>query len=358
MPAPTAPFVYDALPGRVRFGEGALDGLTDEIAHLGLARVLVLSTAGKAALAKRVASLIGDSCVGTFSGAVMHTPVEVTETAVAEAERLRVDGLVAVGGGSTIGLGKAIALRTDLPQIAIPTTYAGSEMTPVIGQTRDGAKATETTMKVLPEVVIYDARLTLDLPVGISGTSGINAIAHAVEALYARNRNPLIDLIAVEGTRSLAEALPLIAADPGNLEARTEAQYGAWLCGICLANAGMALHHKLCHTLGGSYGLPHAETHTVILPHALAYNAPAAEGAVEALRGALNTVDPALALQELARKMGAPLSLRELGFAKSDIDGASDRVLAKPYWNPRPVEREPLRRTLLRAWEGHAPASD
>lgn len=351
-------FVYEARPGRVRFGAGSLTGVPEEVAALGLSRVLVLSTPRQVALADRVTALIGDACAGTFAGAAMHTPVDVTETAMEQVSRLQIDGVVAIGGGSTIGLAKAIALRTDLPQIAIPTTYAGSEMTPVIGETRDGAKVTQATPRVLPEVVIYDAELTLDLPVGISGTSGLNAIAHAVEALYARDRNPIVELLAVQGIQALAEALPLIVDNPRDVGVRKKAQYGAWLCGMCLAGAGMALHHKLCHTLGGSYGLPHAETHTAVLPHALAYNAPAVPEAMAALRGAFNADDPALAIQALARTMGAPLALRELGLAETDLDGAVDRALANPYWNPRPLEREALRAALYRAWAGEAPQSD
>ena len=177
--------------------------------------------------------------------------------------RERVDGLVAVGGGSTIGLAKAIALRTGLPQVAIPTTYAGSEMTDILGETEGGAKTTRRSEAVRPEAVIYDVELTRSLPPGLSATSGLNAIAHAAEALYARDGNPVIALMAEEGVRALAAALPAIVADPGDMAARGDALYGAWLCGLCLGAASMALHHKLAHVLGGSFDLPHAETHAV-----------------------------------------------------------------------------------------------
>ena len=349
------PFVYESRPGRVVFGAGALRSVADEVSRLGLSRVVVVSGGELKPLAEQVAALIGPACVGVHAAAVMHTPVDVTETALAVVERLKADGLVAIGGGSSIGLAKAIALRTDLPQIAIPTTYAGSEMTPVIGETRDGAKVTQTDLRVLPEVVIYDADLTLALPVGISVTSGVNAMAHAVEALYAKDRNPVMDLMAAEGIRALFGALPAIARRADDPAARAGAQYGAWMCGMCLAGAGMALHHKLCHTLGGSYGLPHAETHTVVLPHALAYNAPAVPEAMRALREATGSDDPAQAIQDLARAAGAPLSLREIGMEERDIDGAVERALANPYWNPRPLEAEPLRQTLRRAFNGEAP---
>ncbi len=262
-----------------------------------------------------------------------------------------------IGGGSTIGLAKAIALRTDLPQIAIPTTYAGSEMTPILGETRDGLKVTTNTPKVLPEVVIYDVNLTLGLPAGISGVSGINAIAHAVEALYAQNRNPVISLQAAEGIRALASSLPRIARTPQDLAARSDAQYGAWLCGTCLGAVGMALHHKLCHTLGGTFNLPHAETHAIVLPHALAYNAPAVPDAMARLRKTLDTADPAVALYELADAVGAPRGLRDIGMPEAGIAQAAELAIANPYWNPRPIERDQIYGLLSRAWAGEPPCA-
>ena len=219
---------------------------------------------------------------------------------------------MAIGGGSTTGLGKAIALRTDLPQIVLPTSYAGSEMTPVVGQTSGGIKTTQSSPKILPEIVIYDVDLTMTMPPKLSATSGINAIAHAVEALYARDRNPVISLMAQEGIRTLAQALPKICAQPDDRAARTDALYGAWLSGICLGAVGMALHHKLCHTLGGSFNLPHAETHTVILPHALAYNAPAAPDAMARIATALGVRDAgARPARSGAKACGAGIAARD-----------------------------------------------
>src|SRR6266702_4224475 len=264
-------FVYKSHPGKVIFGAGTLTtALPGEVERLGCERLLILSTPGHEALAQAIAERLGVGTRNVFAGARMHTPVAVTEQALAVAAQLHADGLLAVGGGSTIGLGKAIALRTDLPQIVVPTTYAGSEMTPILGQTEDGIKTTLNSPQVLPEVVIYDADLTMTLPAALSTASGMNAIAHAVEALYARDRNPLVSLMALEGIAALVGALPRIVVDPGDRRARANALYGAWLCGICLGAVGMALHHKLCHTLGGTFDLPHAETHTIVLPHALA----------------------------------------------------------------------------------------
>jgi maleylacetate reductase len=348
-------FIYNSHPGRVIFGAGTLaTALSGELERLGCKCVLILSTPGHEARTRAIAAQLGVGMRNIFAGARMHTPVAITEQAVALATELRADGLLAVGGGSTIGLGKAIAFRTDLPQIVVPTTYAGSEMTSILGQTEQGAKKTLTSPKVLPEVVIYDVDLTMTLPARVCVTSGMNGIAHAVEALYSRDHNPLISSMAQEGIRALVGALPRIAANPSDREARSDALYGAWLCGICLGSVGMALHHKLCHTLGGSFDLPHAETHTVVLPHALAYNAAAIPEAMVQLRAVLGT-DPAGALHELAGRLGAPRSLQELGMQESSIDDAARRALANPYWNPRPLEFEAIRSLIARAWAGQAP---
>ncbi|SEF14989.1 maleylacetate reductase [Rhizobiales bacterium GAS191] len=348
-------FVYEALPARVVFGHGTFRQLPDEVARLGLERALVLATPQQAQEAERIAATLGGRSVGTYAGAVMHTPVEVTAQAMDVVAARRADGVVAVGGGSTTGLAKAIALRSNLPQIVVPTTYAGSEMTPIIGETSHGRKTTQRSLKVLPEVVIYDVDLTLTLPPGLSGTSGINAIAHAVEALYAKDANPIISLMAEEGTRALACALPKIASDPLDRAARSDALYGAFLCGACLGAVGMALHHKLCHTLGGTFDLPHAETHSIVLPHALAYNAIAAPRAVARIERALGGAGAPLRLYELARKVGAPRGLRDIGMPEEGISEAADLTMANPYWNPAQLEREAIERLIRRAWEGLPP---
>jgi alcohol dehydrogenase class IV len=286
----------------------------------------------------------------------MHTPAEVTDLALAEVRKIEADGLVAIGGGSAIGLAKALALRTDLPQIVVPTTYAGSEATPILGETKEGLKTTQRSLKVLPEMILYDVELTLSLPVALSVSSGLNAIAHAAEALYAQDRNPLIQVMAEEGARALATALPRIHARPDDRAARSEALYGAWLCGTCLGAVGMALHHKICHTLGGAFSLPHAKTHAVMLPHILAYNLPSAEDAGQRLSRALSGQDPALALYRLARSLGAPTALRDLGMRQDALDQAADLAVQNPYANPRPIERAEIRAMLARAWSGDPPA--
>ena len=351
------PFVYNAHPARVIFGSGTLSQLPAEVERLGLERALVLATPQQEADAQQLAIRLGQRAAGVYANATMHTPVSVTEDAMRMVAERHVDGLVAVGGGSTTGLAKAIALRTDLPQIIAPTTYAGSEMTPILGETRDGQKVTQSSPKVQPEVVIYDVDLTLSLPPGISGTSGINAIAHAVEALYAQDRNPLISIMAREAIRALARALPIVVERPSDREARSDALYGAWLCGTCLGAVGMAIHHKLCHTLGGTFDLPHAETHTAVLPHALAYNAPSIPEVMAILADVLGTDDAARGLYDLAGRVGAERALKKLGMPESGIDLATDRALANPYWNPRVLEREPIRDLIARAFAGEPPGT-
>jgi maleylacetate reductase len=353
-------FTYQALPMRVVFGTGSLAQLPGEVAALGLTSVLVLCSPEQEDTGRAVAAALGERAAGVLPEARMHVPIEVARRARDRAAELGADGCVAVGGGSAIGLGKAIALEHELPVIAIPTTYAGSEMTPVWGLTEGGQKRTGRDVRVLPRSVLYDAELTLTLPAGMSVASGLNAVAHAVEGLYAPDATPIISLMAEEGTRALAAALPRIVADGGDLEARAEAQYGAWLCGAVLAATTMSLHHKLCHTLGGTLDLPHAQTHTVVLPHALAYNQPAAPDAVAALSRALGgTSDPARELWELAGRLDAPRSLAELGMQEADIPGIAELAVAEgggsSYRNPRPVTRDGVEALLRAAWAGDAP---
>lgn len=351
----TGTFTFESWPCRVVFGSGTLAAAEEEILRLGAKRALVLTTPQQEAEGRRLGSMLGPLFVGIFAGATMHTPVEVTEQAVDAMKKCDADCVVSLGGGSTTGLGKALALRTGVNQLCIPTTYAGSEMTPILGETKDGLKRTDRSSEVLPETVIYDVDLTMSLPPSLAATSGVNAIAHAVEALYARDRNPVISLIAEEGIRALAGALPAIVAKHDDREARSEALYGAWLCGICLGTVGMALHHKLCHTLGGTFDLPHAETHTIILPHAVAYNAQDVPEAMARIARALGATDAAQGLYDLARRLNTKPALRDIGMPPDGIDKAADLAVTNAYWNPRPLERDAIRSLLARAWSGEPP---
>jgi maleylacetate reductase len=350
-------FVYIGRPARVLFGAGTLRQLPAELDRLGARKALVLSTPEQRAAAEQVAALLGDRAAGVFDQAVMHVPIETARQAREQAVRIGADCAVAIGGGSTIGLGKAIALESALPILAIPTTYAGSEMTTIFGITEGGMKKTGRDDKVLPRTVIYDPELTLGLPVGMSITSGMNAIAHAAEGLYSTTSNPIIDLMAEEGIRALGLALPRLRAQPRDLDVRSHALYGAWLCGTVLASVDMSLHHKLCHTLGGSFNLPHAETHTIVLPHALAYNARAAAGAMQRIGRALGGEGAPQAVYDLAKNNGAPVALRDIGMKAQDLDQACELAMQNQYPNPRPLERAAIRQLLQDAFEGNRPAA-
>ncbi|KAF8861461.1 putative maleylacetate reductase [Acephala macrosclerotiorum] len=353
-------FEYTANSPRVVFGSGSLKKLPEEVARLNLSRPLLLSTPQQLRQAADLESILHGKIAGLFNEAAMHTPIDVTEKALKYAKLSKADSVISIGGGSTTGLGKAISIRTGLPHICIPTTYAGSEMTPILGETADGRKTTRSDPKILPTTVIYDVDLTMTLPVGMSATSGVNAIAHAVEALYAPNTNPIINLLALEGIKALASSLPELIENPSSQSTRASALYGAWLCGTCLGAVGMSLHHKLCHTLGGSFNLPHAETHTVILPHALSYNAPAIPEVMEKLADVFpgSEGDAVKGLNILLEKLKVEKSLKAFGMKQEDVDKAADIAVEKPYKNPRVVERDPIRELIRRAWAGEEARAD
>jgi alcohol dehydrogenase class IV len=360
-------FTYQANPARVIFGAGALSQLPAEVERLGGRRALVLCTPGQARLGERVAARLGARTAGIFAQAAMHVPTETARQASEAAHRLGADCAVAIGGGSTTGLAKALALDSGLPILAIPTTYAGSEMTPIYGLTENGVKKTGRDARVLPRTVIYDPELTLKLPLAITVTSAFNAMAHAAEGLYAQEHNPIVALMAEEGIRASAAALVRLMVDAQDIGARGDALVGAWLCGIVLGSTTMGLHHKLCHTLGGSFNLSHAETHAVMLPHALAYNASHAPQAMVRIARALASAgaaaagpalgDAARSIFELARRLGAPPSLAALGMPAEGLDRAAELAAAAPYPNPRPLDRAALRALLQRAYDGAPPAA-
>ncbi len=348
-------FVYDAFPVRVVFGAGALARLAQELDRLGAKRTLLLSTPGQAAGARRLAHSLGARVAGIYDKAVMHVPLAVAEDARRVARELGADCCLCLGGGSTTGLAKAIALTEALPIVAVPTTYSGSEMTPVYGLTEGGLKKTGRDARVLPKCVIYDPALTLGLPAAVSAASGMNAIAHCVEALYAHDGNPIVSLMAEEGIRALARALPAVVREPSDLEARSEALYGAWLAGTVLGSASVGLHHKLCHTLGGSFNLPHAETHSILLPHSARYNRDAAPEAMARAARALGANDAPGGLYDLELKLGLRMKLSEIGMREADLGRAAEIACASPYPNPRPVEQDGVRALLRAAFEGRRP---
>lgn len=347
-------FEFPGIASRVVFGAGTLAQAGAEVARLGRSRALVLTTPGQATDGAALADALGGLAAGTFFDAAMHTPVGVTQEALARFRDLGADCVVALGGGSTIGLGKAIALHTGADQVVIPTTYAGSEMTDILGQTDNGAKTTQRGPEIRPETVIYDVDLTLGLPAAMTVTSALNAIAHAVEGLYAPDGNPILSMMGVEGIRAIRDGLPVLRDAPGDRAARADVLYGAWLCSTVLGHVSMALHHKLAHVLGGSFGLPHAETHAILLPHTAGFNAQATAAQLAPVAGMFGG-SVGGGLWDFARDAGAPLRLRDLGLTAADLDRAAQIATQNPYHNPRPFDAAGIRTLLQAAWEGARP---
>jgi maleylacetate reductase len=352
----TRPFVFPGLTTRVVFGYGTLAQVPDEVARLGHSRALVLSTPHQESEAQALADRLGDRSAGVFAGAAMHTPVEVTETAIAAFRAANADCVVSLGGGSTTGLGKAIAVRTGADQVVVPTTYAGSEMTDILGETAGGEKTTRRDPAIRPEVVVYDVDLTLTLPLALTVTSALNAIAHGMEALYAPDRNPVIEGMVRDALPAFRDALPALAKDPQDREARAKALYAAWGCSTALGYASMALHHKLAHVLGGSFGLPHAETHAVLLPHTTAYNEPETGDLLKPIADTFGHGSAGKGLWHFAKSTGAPLRLADLGLTEADLDRATEIATKNPYQNPRPVTATGIRHLLQQAFDGQCPA--
>ncbi|UYP19859.1 maleylacetate reductase [Rhodococcus sp. Z13] len=349
-------FVYTSHPVRVIFGPGTAARVADEVRRLGRSRVLLLGGEHVRPQAELVERTLGALQVARFDGAVIHTPVEVTERALRQVEEHGVDAVVAVGGGSTTGLAKALAVRTGIDQVILPTTYAGSEVTPVLGETEDGVKTTRSSPDILPETVIYDVEFTASMPIPMALTSAINAMAHAVESLYAEDANPIVDTLALEAISAIGRGLPALGADSVDPEGRSDLLLAAWLAGTCLASAGMGLHHKLCHVLGGSFDLPHAATHTVLLPHVMAFNEPSVPHVMKRIAEALGTDSAPAGVYDLVAAAGGPTTLEELGMAERDLDEAARLATEKAYPNPREVTQVGVRRLLGEAYAGIRPS--
>ncbi|HJF15481.1 MAG TPA: maleylacetate reductase [Enteractinococcus helveticum] len=349
-------FSHTTLGQRVLFGAGqAAKHLAEEIERLEAQRVMVIAASPEAGLARDVTKEIDVALY--YDDVVMHVPVEKAEKARAQAAEVNADVLVSVGGGSTTGLAKAIALTTGLPIVAIPTTYAGSEATNVWGLTEDARKTTGSDDRVLPVTVIYDSDLTLSLPVELSVASGLNGMAHCIDSLWAPRADPINAALAAEGIRALAEGLPKIVDDPQGTDGRDQALYGAYLAAVAFASAGSGLHHKLCHVLGGTFDLPHAQTHATVLPYVLAFNAPMAPAAEKRIAAAFGTPTALEGLQNLRAKLDAPKALQDYGFTAEGIPEAVEISLPSiPANNPRKVTSENLTRLLQAALVGQDPA--
>jgi maleylacetate reductase len=342
-------FTHDVPPQRVVFASGALARVGDEAARLNFSRALVVATPGSGArLGQKVVELLGARAAGLHAQAVIHVPKAVAEAGLQAARDTMTDGLVAVGGGSAIGLAKAIALQTALPILAVPTTYSGSETTTIFGVTDGARKVTGRDVKVLPRTIIYDPDLTLSVPAAVSAASGMNAIAHCVESFWADGRTPVTLALASESMRRFAKSLPAVIADGSDRAARSECLIAAWLAGSVLSVSN-GLQHKLAHVLGG-LGLPHAEAHAIILPHVTRFNLAAAPEAKMRLQEALGSDDPADGIAAMLKKFPIPHRLRDIGFDSAKVDFVAGEIAALSIATPRPVTASDVRELLAAAY--------
>lgn len=341
--------VYETTPSRVLLGRGARRAVPEEVDRLGVQGVLVVATPSARAAADELVATLGERAVARFDRPVVHTPVAVTEEAMRLVAEEFVDAVVTIGGGSAVGLGKAIVARSPMPHVAVPTTYAGSEVTPVLGETVEGVKRTRRNPSLLPVTVVYDVELTLGLPAGLTLTSAVNALAHAVEALWAADATAVSDALATEACRRILGSLPDVLGEPGAVDPRADLQQGAWLAGTCLATTRMGLHHQLAHALGGAFDLPHAELHTMLLAHVLRHNLPHAPRAAERL-AELTGGDPVGAVVRLASSYDGATRLRDLGVPEDRLPGVAEQVAASPYPNPGPTDAGSVLQLLRAAW--------
>ncbi len=348
-------FQHESFAQQVVFASGEAAGqVAAAVDRLGARAVMVIAADSERELADRV--IAGLPVALRHDEVVMHVPVEVAERARAAAQEHGVDLLLCLGGGSTTGLAKAVALTSGLPIVAVPTTYAGSEATNVWGLTQGAAKTTGVDARVLPDTIVYDAELTLSLPVAMSVASGLNALAHCVDSMWAPRTDPIDQALAAEGVRALNLGLPMVAADPSGLPGREQTLYGAYLSAVAFSSAGSGLHHKICHVLGGRYNLPHAQTHAVVLAYVLAFNAPGAPEADRRLAAAFGAERAIDGLQALRERLDAPKALRDYGFDESDIADAAAAILpVVPPDNPTKVTMDNLQQLLHSAWKGTDP---
>lgn len=354
----TLDFIHHALPGRIRFGAGARAHVAEEVGLLGGRRVLLVSRRGSLeAVASGFRDALGDRCAAWFDEVAAHVPGELAASAVAMAREVRADTLLCVGGGSAIGTAKMVALELDLPIVAVPTTYAGSEMTPIWGRTSDRRKRTGRDLRVLPRTVVYDPELTTALPPQVGGPSGMNALAHAIEALYAPNTTPVVQVLAREAIRALTDGLPRVVADGSDLDARATTLYGAYLAGGALAVAGTSIHHKIAHILGGTWNLPHAPLHAVLLPHTVAFAAPAVADALAPAAEAMDVDDVPAGLYDLLTRLDIGPALTSVGMPTAALDEAVDAIVDAQPTSPRAVERRAVERLLTGALDGTPPAA-
>lgn len=349
--------VYNVIPSRILFENGAVASVADEVAFLGGKRALVVSTPGRSPLAASIAEKIGDRCVGIMDEAISQVPIELARRGRRKAAELKADCLVSVGGGSSVGLAKGIAYESGLPIISVPTTYSGSEMTGFCGMTIDGVKLMHVSLKMVAHTVIYDPELTVGVPVDVSAASAMNALAHCIDAVYVPTVNPVTALAAAEGAKYIAKAAAEVVGNPEDLEARSMLLYGSFLSGVALTG-GFAFQHGLAHVLGGSFGISHGLAHALVLPHVAAYNARFASDRLAPIAGALGTDPTSLGgvLFDMLAELGIPQRLSDLGLKEEDlVQAARITVETDNGANPVTVPESDVLQVLRDAWAGKRP---
>lgn len=342
---------------RIVSGPGKAATLQHELDQLGIERVAVLCTPSGATRYAGIIAGLGPRCTAVFAQAALHSPLDVAEAAARVVRNSGAAATICIGGGSTIGLGKFIAVTEGKPQVAIPTTLSGSELTPIYGFRSGSEKRTGVNPAAVPRLVIYDPRVSLSLPGQETALSGMNCLAHCVEAFYVPAAGRLSDTLAAEGIRVLFGALPGCLDRPDDESARGDALYGGLLGGLLVAMVGIGLHHKICHVLGGRFGLPHGASNAIILSQVIAFNAPAMPEAIRRMAEAMDAADPARACFDLARRLGAPTSLQEMGVDSEALGEVAAAITATPLDNPRPLEKNSVEALLRRAWSGDEPTA-
>ncbi len=364
-------FVYRTHRQEIIFAPGALAQIGEAITHSGWTRLVLYASPSmqKAAHIEKIRTALGNRLVAVYGEVRPHVQDQQVQEAVELAVQCEADAVIGLGGGSPIGMAKAVASRLgEIQVIAIPTTYAGSEMTPVFGITHTDEdpprKVTVNDPRIVPSLVVYDPQLTLDLPPELTASTGINALAHCIEALYSKTRNPLSTAAAKEAVGHIQKALLRCYQDGTDVEARSEMLLGSHLAGVSLATVSMGLHHGLCHVLGGSANVPHGLANAILLPHAIRFNAdaaatellPAADvmGAPETYRQQKDRID-ALAdlISSLIGRMNLPQHLRDVGVNENDLPELARIAFQNKTIqnNPRPVTDVEQLETLLRgAW--------
>lgn len=368
--APTA-WTHTGYAQQIVFGAGSVGRLGELLRGLGARRALLVTTAGRhdSADGATVRDALGRNLISTFAEVTSHVPAPLVQAAMLQARRDGVDAVVSFGGGSCADLAKAVCFFTEqeagtpgasyadrpaLPHVAVPTTYSGAELTPFFGMTDPTTrqKSGGGGPTIAPMAAVYDPELTLSTPARVSAETGMNALAHCVEAAWSPSRTPEAEAIALAGARRIYAALPEVVDDPAAVDGRARMLQGAVLGGRCLQNGSMGVHHGLSQLVGGRTGISHGLANAMILPHAIRFNADAVPTAVGALAGAMGVDDLAGAVADLVVRVGLPVGLGQCGVTEDDLDAVARLSQSNPnvLANPAAVSEADARAILASAY--------